>query len=118
MTMTVQQLLAALSENESAAKKLAEDRKKILADLESAVPTGDVVAAAGYIARWKPGRRTTDHEAAAAAVTVDPAIVERHTTVKTSVAWAKVTKEARVPKPVLDQFTTEAPPEFSVEPQK
>ena len=118
MTLTIQQLLAALSENESAAKKLAEDRKKILADLESAVPTGDVVTFAGYKAAWKPGRNSTDHEAAAAAVTVDPAIVERHTTVKTSVAWAKVTKEAKVPKAVLDQFTTQAPPAFVVEPQK
>ena len=118
MTMTIQDLLEALSENESAARFLAEDRKTILAQLEEAVPTGDVVAFAGYTARWKPGRRTTDHEAAAAAVTVDPAIVEKHSTVKTTVAWAKVTKDAKIPKSVLDEFTTEAPPTFSVEPMK
>ena len=116
--MTIQELLEALSENESAARLLAEDRKTILAQLEEAVPTGDVVAFAGYQAQWKPGRKSTDHEAAAIDYAVEPSIIEKHTTVKTSIAWAKVTKEAKLPKDVLDRYTTEAPPTFSVEPMK
>ena len=117
--MTIQELLEALSENESAARLLAEDRKTILAQLEEAVPTGDVVAFAGYTARWKPGRRTTDHEAAAIDYAVASwSIIEKHTTVKASIAWAKVMKEAKLPKDVLDRYTTEAPPTFSVEPMK
>ena len=116
--MTIQELLEALSRNEQRARELADMRRAILANLESAIQPGDAVTFAGYQAQWKPGRKSTDHEAAAIDYAVEPSIIEKHTTVKTSIAWAKVTKEAKLPKDVLDRYTTEAPPTFSVEPMK
>lgn len=116
--MTIQELLENLSEIETQMRALTEARAGVLAELEAAVTPGDTVTFAGYRAQWKPGRKATDHEAAAQAVSVDAAIVEKHTTVKTAVAWAKVTKDAKVPRAVLDQYTTEAPPSFVVEPIK
>jgi hypothetical protein len=116
--MSVQELLEALSRNEIAARELAEARKAILAELEKAVAHGETVAFAGYQAQWKPGRKTTDHEAAAKAVGVPSSVIETHTTLKATVAWAKVTKDAKVPKAILEQFTAEGAPAFVVEPIK
>lgn len=116
--MTVQELLENLSEIETQMRALTDARAGVLAELEAAIQPGDTVAFAGYQAQWKPGRKSTDHEAAAQAMAVDAAIVEKHTVVKTTVAWAKVTKEARIGQAVLAQYTTEAPPSFVVEPIK
>lgn len=116
--MIVQNLLENLSEIEIQMRALTEARAGVLAELEAAVPPGDTVTFAGFKAQWKPGRKATDHEAAAQDMAVDAAIIEKHTAVKTTVAWAKVTKDAKVPKAVLDQYTTEAPPSFVVEPIK
>ena len=79
---------------------------------------GESASFAGYQARWKPGRKATDHEAAAKVAMVPESIIEAHTTIKTTVAWAKVTKAANVSKSVLEQFTTEGTPSFVVEPVK
>jgi hypothetical protein len=116
--MTVQELLQALSWNETQAHELAQARKAILAELEKAVAPGETVAFAGYQCLWKPGRKSTDHESAAKAAHVPESIIEAHSTTKTTVAWAKVTKDAKVPKAVLEQFTTEGAPSFVVEPVK
>ena len=116
--MTVQELLENLSEIEIQMRDLTEARAGVLAELEAAVPPGDTVTFAGFKAQWKPGRKTTDHESVAQDMAVDAAIIEKHTAVKTTVAWAKVTKEARIGQAVLDQYTIEGPPSFVVEPIK
>ena len=116
--MSVQELLEALSLNETKAYELSVARKAILAELEKTIAPGESAVFAGYQAQWKPGRKATDHEAAAKAVGVPESVIETHTTVKTTVAWAKVTKDAKVPKAILEQFTTEGAPAFVVEPVK
>lgn len=65
-----------------------------------------------YHACFKPGRKSTDHESAATWANVPAAIIEKHTTTKTTVAWAKVTKDAKVN---VEPFTNEAPPVFVIE---
>ena len=116
MSMSVQELLEALSLNETKAYELSVARRAILTELEKTVSPGDTAAFAGYQAQWKPGRKATDHEAAAKAARVPESVIEIHTTVKTTVAWAKVTKDAKVPKAILEQFTIEGAPAFVVEP--
>ena len=116
--MTIQELLEALSRNETAAHELAQARKAILAQLEKTVAPGESASFAGYKAQWKPGRKATDHEAAAKVAMVPESIIEAHTTIKATVAWAKVTKAANVPKTILEQFTTEGESSFVVEPVK
>ena len=66
----------------------------------------------GYTARFKPGRKITDHQAAAIAANVPDEIVKKHTTIKESVAWAKVTKEAGC---ATADFTTQGDPVFVIE---
>ena len=118
MTMTVKELLQSLSWNETQAHELAQARKAILAELEKTIAPGESASFAGYQCHWAPGRKSTDHEAAAKAAQVPDAVIEAHTTVKTTVAWAKVTKAAKVSKAVLGQFTTEGEPSFVVQPVK
>jgi hypothetical protein len=54
--MTVQELLQALSWNETQAQELAQARKAILAELERTIAPGESASFAGYQAQWKPGR--------------------------------------------------------------
>lgn len=83
--------------------------------LQAEVGEGGAVEAFGFRAYWKPGRNTTDHEAAALAAGVAADVIEKHSTVKTTVAWAKVTKEAGVPKEILEAHTTQGFPSFVVD---
>jgi len=98
--------------------KAAQDRmKEIEAELKAEVTeTGSKVSSHGYTARMKPGRKSTDHEAAAQAAGVDEEIVVKFTTTpKPRIAWAKVTKAAGVD---LSEFTKQADPSFVVEKDK
>jgi hypothetical protein len=112
-----------------------------LAEIETALAEqakSGPVAAGGWIARWKPGRKSTNHEAAAAAQLppeIYGALYNKHTTatvktplivhplesliemfgddaVSTSTAWAKVTKDGKCK---LDRYTTEGDRVFVVE---
>jgi hypothetical protein len=99
-----------------------------LAEIETALAErakSGPVAAGGWIAHWKPGRKSTNHEAAAKAEfeeynryelhTLSDAlrgIQEKHSTTKTTVAWAKVTAEAKID---VVPFTVEGAPVFVVE---
>lgn len=96
--------------------ELAEIQNEI-AQIETAlreqVEASGEVAGFGFRAYLKPGRKSTDHEAAANAHGVWPELVEKFSTVKTTVQWAKVTKEMGLK--TLDEFTTESAPAFVVE---
>ena len=92
------------------------------AQLEAYVKEHGEISAGGVRARMKPGRKSIDHEAAykhefdavfdADSKSVLSGIVEKHTTTKISVAWAKVTKEARID---TSDYVTESAPSFVVE---
>ena len=86
---------------------------QIEAALQQQVETSGEVAGFGFRAYMKPGRKSTNHEAAALAHGVWPELVEAHSTTKTTVAWAKVTKEMGLKN--LSEYTTESAPVFVVE---
>jgi len=76
--------------------------------------TGEVMYGGGYVAYMKHGRNSTDHEAAAKSANVPASIIQKYSTVKTIVAWAKVTKEAKVN---IEPFTVQGDPVFVIEQQ-
>ena len=99
------------------------------AEIESAlrvqVEETGTVAGHGWIAQLKPGRKSTDHEAAVKAAFADcdehgwhntantlRELQGRHTTTKVTTAWAQVTKAAGLD---VEPYTTQAPPVFVVE---
>jgi hypothetical protein len=81
-------------------------------ELAHKVKSNGEIVAGGWRAYMKPGRKTTDHEAAARAADVPNVVIEKYTTVKTSVEWAQVTKAAGCP---TAEFTTQGDPVFVVE---
>lgn len=86
---------------------------EIEAQLRRQVEASGEMAGFGFRAYMKPGRKSTNHEAAANAHGVWPELVEKFSTTKTTVQWAKVTKEMGLKN--LDEFTTEGEPSFVVE---
>lgn len=88
-----------LSEIESELKQRAEE-------------TGEI-AGFGFRAYFKPGRKSTNHEAAAKAHGVWDDLIEKHSKTKVTVSWAAITKEMGVKN--LDEYTTQSDPVFVVE---
>lgn len=99
---------------------------QIEADLRDQVETSGEVAGFGFRAYMKPGRKSTDHEAAIKALFEEynqhgmhgmavqlSRVVDKYSTTKTTVQWAKVTKDAKVKN--LSEFITESAPTFVVE---
>lgn len=66
----------------------------------------------GYHAGYKPGRKSTNHEAAAKWANVPGEIVKKYTKVKETIAWAQVTKAANVD---VTNFTVIGEPVFFIE---
>ena len=91
------------------------------AQLEAYVKEYGEISAGGVRARMKPGRKSVDHKAAVYD-TMEAAdlkmydvlqiLIDKHTTIKTSIAWAKVTKEVGID---TSNYVTESPPSFVVE---
>lgn len=104
-------LLKDLSELNDSIKALEQRRADLLAAIEQAVLENGDMKGYGYEATIAPGRKTTDHEAAARAAAVPQALVDKYTTVKPTIAWAKVTKEAKAD---IAPFTTTGDPVFTV----
>lgn len=87
----------------------------ITAAIRAEVDEQGMVAGHGVKAYYKPGRRSTDHEAAVKETPPTDdilALIEKHSTTKTTTAWAKVTKEAGID---VTTFTTEGEPTFVIE---
>lgn len=97
----------------------------IESELHDKVKLTGTIASHGYIAKLKPGRKSTDHEGAVKSAFDEYSkygmhslasnlhdIQEKHSTTKVSVAWAKVTKEAKIE---TDPFTVESDPVFVIE---
>ncbi len=116
--------LRRLAEIRAAIASLQAEAEALTEALRMEVIESGPVEAFGLRAHLKKGRASTDHEAAAMAAQVDPAIIEKHSTTrvtwvswddttKVSVAWAKVTKEAKVD---TAPFTTTPPPVFAIDP--
>lgn len=74
--------------------------------------TGEI-AGFGFRAYFKPGRKSTDHEAAARANGVWDDLIEKHSRAKVTISWAKITKEMGIVS--LDEYTTQGEPVFVVE---
>jgi len=98
---------------------------EIEAALRVQVEETGTVAGHGWIATMKPGRKSTDHEAAvkAAFLTYDEHqmhmaamtlhdLKHTYTTTKVTTAWAQVTKAAGLD---VEPYTTQAAPVFVVE---
>jgi hypothetical protein len=93
----------------------------VTAAIELEVAKSGAMQAHGVKAFYKPGRKTTDHEAAYT-VTLESsdmtsrdeleAIAQKHTTTKVTVAWAKVTKDAGID---TAPYTTESTPTFVID---
>ena len=107
------ELLKELSDINDSLAALTTRKTEIEAEVKSAVDrTGAPVSAYGLIARYKAGRKSTDHEAAAKAAGVPQDLVNRHSKTKVTVAWAKVTKDAKVD---IAPYTIEGDPVFAIE---
>ena len=84
----------------------------IRTEIKESAEGGEDVTAAGYRVYWKPGSKSTEHEKAAMAANVSAEIIKKYTTIKEpSIAWAKVTKEAKVD---VKPFTTQGDPIFTI----
>ena len=105
--------------------EIQNEMAQIEAALRQQVESSGEVAEYGFRAYLKPGRKSTDHQAAVDATMAEYnrhqmhslaseaiALVEKYSTVKTTVQWAKVTKEMGLR---LNEFTTESAPVFVVE---
>lgn len=132
------ELLARYNDIQQAIAALQAEADEIENALCKQVEETGTIAGYGWIATMKPGRKATDHEAAAVGQIVPDlfeALWEKHTvaTVKTpltthsleslieifgddlvgtSTAWAKITKDGKCN---LERHTTQAPPVFVVE---
>jgi hypothetical protein len=111
----VKEQLVALSELDAQIALLQQQRKDMEKAIKEATEVGEIIRGGRYQSLWKPGRKSTDHEQAAKAVNVPADIVEKHSTVKVTIQWAKVTKDAKIPKEILAQYTTESDPVFAIE---
>jgi hypothetical protein len=108
-------LLERLSIINSRIADLEAEREHLMPFIEEHVAEHGTAMGYGYVATFKPGRASTDHEAAAKAANVDQSLIEEYSTTKTTVKWAKVTKAAKVD---VAPFTTRGEPTFVVEPVK
>lgn len=115
---SIKEQLVTLSEVDAQIALLQQQRKDLVDAIQSAVSIGEVIMGGPYVARWKPGRKSTNHEAAAHAANVPAHIVDKYRQIKESVQWAKVTKEAKVPRFILDEYTEEGEPSFVIEQAK
>lgn len=93
-------------------EKIQDELATITAALRDEVVEHGTMMGYGYRAHMKPGRKRTDHEAAALGAGVTDEIIEAHSTTKTTVAWAQITKAAGVD---VAAFTKQDPPSFVVE---
>ena len=104
---------------------LTEEANEIKAAVKAQVEITGEMAGYGWKAYFKPGRNSTDHEAAVKAWQAEindhemhglalklDEVIEKHTTVKTSVAWTKVTKDAKID---TSNFVTQSEPVFVIE---
>lgn len=91
-----------------------QDELRIIEEsLKKEVGESDQISAFGFKAQWKPGRKRTDHLAAARDAKVPAKLIHKHTTMRPSISWAKITKEAGID---LDEYTDQSPPTFVIEP--
>ena len=122
----MKELLEQYAEVKFAAERLATEIRRLENEIASQMlEAGAESAITQYNsqsvrAMWKPGRQSTDHEAAFVAVYDSSerdndwllAIKETHTVVKATTSWAKVTKEAKID---TAPFTTQGDPVFVIE---
>ncbi len=104
---------------------LQAEARVIETTLREQVAESGTVSGFGWVARIKPGRKSTDHEAAvkatfemysehemhASAMNLYD-LKEKYTTTKVTVAWAQITKAAKLD---TAPFTTESEPVFVIE---
>ncbi len=104
---------------------IAAELAEIEAQLRQTVDETGEVAGFGYRAYYKPGHKSTDHEAAVNAILSDYDKHEMHSlanhlreiqdefsATKVTVAWAKVTKKAKID---VTPFTVDGPPSFEID---
>ncbi|MEM9945494.1 MAG: hypothetical protein AAF810_05450 [Cyanobacteria bacterium P01_D01_bin.36] len=106
--MSIKELVA-LRERQSA---IQEQIKQVEVQLKIEVEQHGPIEGFGLRAHFKPGRKSTNHEAAAKAANASQALIDEHSTTKTTVQWAEVTKAAKVD---LVLFTAQGEPSFVVE---
>ena len=104
--------LARYGQLKSEMLEIESELRLIESELAEQLAAGESLEAHGFKAHWKNGRKQTDHEQAVIDAKVPAQLIEKHTTVKTTVAWAKITKEARLN---LDEYTSYGIPQFKVE---
>lgn len=93
--------------------EIQDELRIIEASLQNEIGEFDQISAFGFKAQWKPGRKRTDHQAAAIDNKVPNSLIKKYTTTRESIAWAKITKEAGIS---LDEYTDQSPPVFVIEP--
>lgn len=96
--------------------EIQDELRLIESELKQQLNAGEMLEAHGFKAHWKSGRKSVDHENAVLSAALDGAdvgeIVEKHTTIKKSTAWAKVTRELKLD---LTNYTELGVPQFKVE---
>lgn len=105
-------LLQQLSEINSQLHVLQRRKAALEFQLESHVKENGEVKGYGVCAHMKPGKKRTDHEAAAKAAGVPRHLIEQLSTTKTTVKWAEVTKVAKVD---TAPFVTVGKPSFVID---
>lgn len=92
----------------------SEEMERLAALIRAEVEKSGEQNGFGLVAKFKPGRKKTDHKMAALAADAGDELIKKHTTIKTtsSTAWAKVTKELGCD---VATFTTQEEPSFVIQ---
>ena len=108
----MQEKLLHYKELQAQIAQLQAEAEAITDELKAHVADFGEVAGYGVRAYMKAGRKSTDHEAAAKDHDVPAEVVEKHTVIKSTVSWAKVTKELKID---TAPYTKEGAPTFVIE---
>jgi DnaJ-domain-containing protein 1 len=103
------ELLKRYSEIEAEIESLRLEQREITDSLERHVHDNGELSAHGYRAYMKLGRKSTRHQDAAKNAPAE--LVEKYSVTKTTVSWAKITKEMGID---LTEFTSISNPIFDI----
>lgn len=95
--------------------KLVDIRNEITTieeEIRGVVDKSGPVAGYGYIAKFKPGRKSTNHELAATENSAPRDLVDKFSTTRVTVQWAKITKEMGID---LEPYTSAGDSTFVIE---
>jgi predicted phage-related endonuclease len=108
------ELLKSYSEFSKLYHEVKHELSELEKQIEAHVRMHGEVSDFGFVAQMKPGRKSTNHKAAATEAKVSEEVIDMFTKTKTTTSWAKVTDLGKVSKEILEKHTTQSPATFVI----